>query len=61
MAPEIVNDEKDLSKGDLRRIGIIIYYMYFQEYIYNGKNEHICYLKILFLEKKNWNQLMIKN
>ena len=39
MAPEIINDEENLSKSDLWSIGIIIYYMYFKEYPYNGKNE----------------------
>ena len=40
-APEILLDEEDLSKSDLWSIGIIIYYMYFKEYPYKGKNEHI--------------------
>ena len=37
MAPEILNDEENLSKSDLWSIGIIIYFMYFKEYPYNGK------------------------
>ena len=41
MAPEIIKDEKDISKSDLWSLGVLIYYMYFKEYPYNGKNEHI--------------------
>ncbi len=40
MAPEIIKDEEDKSKSDLWSLGIIIYYMYFKEYPYNGKNEY---------------------
>jgi serine/threonine-protein kinase ULK/ATG1 len=39
MSPEVLNGEEDLSKTDLWSLGIIIYYMYFKEYPYNGKNE----------------------
>ena len=39
MAPEIINKEKDLTKSDLWSIGIIIYYLYFKQYPFNGKNE----------------------
>ena len=39
MAPEILEDGKDLSKSDLWSLGILIYYMYFKEYPYNGKND----------------------
>jgi len=46
MAPEIINDEKDLSKSDLWSLGIIIYYLYFKEYPYNGKNEHMLFKDI---------------
>ena len=41
MAPEVINDEKDISKCDLWSLGVIIYYMYFNEYPYNGRNEHL--------------------
>ena len=39
MAPEIINNEEDLSKSVLWCLGIIIYYLCFKEYPYNGKNE----------------------
>ena len=64
MAPEILNDEKDLSKGDLWSIGIIIYYMYFNEYPYNGKNEHMLFKditsgkKLKSIDDKELNDLM---
>ena len=41
MSPEVLNGEEDLSKTDLWSLGIIIYYMYFKEYPYNGKNEFL--------------------
>ena len=41
ISPEILNDKEDISKCDLWSLGIIIYYMYFQNYPYNGKNEFI--------------------
>ncbi len=50
MAPEILNDEENLSKSDSRSIGIIIYFMYFKEYHIMEKM-NIFYLKILILEK----------
>lgn len=40
IAPEILKDEKNLLKCDLWSIGIIIYYMYFKEYPFNGKNKN---------------------
>jgi serine/threonine protein kinase len=39
MSPEVLNGEEYLSKTDLWSLGIIIYYMYFKEYPYNGNNE----------------------
>ena len=39
LAPEIINAEENLTKSDLWSLGVIIYYMYFKEYPYNGKNE----------------------
>ena len=39
MAPEVLEDEKDISKSDLWSIGILIYYMFFKDYPYNGTNE----------------------
>ena len=41
IALEFLNDDDDKSKSDLWSLGIIIYYMYFQNYPYNGKNEFI--------------------
>ena len=40
LAPEVLEEGKDLSKSDLWSLGILIYYMYFKEYPYNGKNEN---------------------
>ena len=51
MAPEVMNDEEDLSKSDLWSLGILIYYMYFKEYPYNGNNE-ITLLNDINFEKK---------
>ena len=39
MAPEILKDEETSNKCDLWSLGIIIYYLLFKEYPYNGKNE----------------------
>ena len=41
MAPEVLKGEKDLIgyKSDIWSLGIIIYYMLFKEYPYNGKME----------------------
>jgi len=46
MAPGIINDENDLSKCNLWSIGIIIYFMYFKEYPYYGKNDYLLYQNI---------------
>ena len=42
MAPEVLKGENDLicDKSDIWSLGIIIYYMLFKEYPYNGKNEY---------------------
>ena len=42
MAPEVLNDQKELinSKCDIWSLGIIIYYLLFKEYPYNGNNEY---------------------
>ena len=42
MAPEILNDKIDLicSKSDIWSLGILIYYMLFKEYPFNGKGEY---------------------
>ena len=64
MAPEILNDEKDLSKSDLWSLGIIIYYIYFKEYPYYGKNDHLLFndihsgKKIKSIDNKELNDLM---
>ena len=56
MAPEVMNGEKDLSKCDLWSLGVIIYYMYFNEYPFNGNTEHILYNDIISKKKlKNIN------
>jgi serine/threonine protein kinase len=64
MAPEILNDEKDLSKSDLWSLGIIIYYIYFKEYPYYSKNDHLLFndihsgKKIKSIDNKELNDLM---
>ena len=40
-APEILKGESISKKSDLWSLGIIIYYMLFKEYPYNGKTEEI--------------------
>ena len=42
MAPEVLKGQNDLicSKSDIWSLGIIIYYMLFKEYPYNGINEY---------------------
>ena len=42
MAPEVLKDEKKIinSKSNIWSLGIIIYYMLFKEYPYNGKVEY---------------------
>ena len=42
MAPEVLNGENELicDKSDIWSLGIIIYYMLFKEYPYNGQNEY---------------------
>ena len=41
MSPEILNGKENLisNKSDIWSLGIIIYYMLFKEYPYNGKTE----------------------
>ena len=66
ISPEILNNEKDLSKSDLWSIGIIIYFMYFKEYPYIGKNELMLFKdinsgkKLKSIENKELNDLMNK-
>ena len=42
MAPEVLKDEKELinSKSDIWSLGIIIYYLLFKEYPFNGNGEY---------------------
>ena len=40
IAPEILNEESISKKSDLWSLGIIIYYMLFKEYPYNGEIEY---------------------
>ncbi len=42
MAPEVLKGQNDLicDKSDIWSLGIIIYYMLFKEYPYNGQNEY---------------------
>ena len=42
MAPEVLRDEKEIinEKCDIWSLGILIYYMLFKEYLYNGNNEY---------------------
>ena len=42
MAPEVLKGQNNLicSKSDIWSLGIIIYYMLFKEYPYNGENEY---------------------
>ena len=44
--PELITGENDLLKCDLWSLGILIYYMYFKKYPYNGKNEIMLYKDI---------------
>ncbi len=39
ISPEILNNEKDLSKSDIWSLGIIIYYMLYKKYPYEWKGE----------------------
>ena len=66
MAPEVLEDGKDLSKSDLWSLGILIYYMYFREYPYNGKNDVLLLKdinsgkKLQIIENEELNDLMMK-
>ena len=66
ISPEKLNDEEDLSKSDLWSIGIIIYYMYFKQYPYNGQNELMLLencksgKKLEIIENEELNDLMNK-
>ena len=39
MAPEVLENENILDKSDIWSLRIIIYYLLFNEYLYNGKTE----------------------
>ena len=41
MAPEVLKKEIITSKSDIWSLGIIIYYLYFKEYPYNGREYNI--------------------
>ena len=64
MAPEIFKDKLKTNKCDLWSLGIIIYYLLFKEYPYNGINEYILYQDIISgkdlkkCENKELNDLM---
>ena len=49
MAPEVLKGQNDLicDKSDIWSLGIIIYYMLFKEYPYNGKTEVNIYNQII--------------
>ena len=47
MAPEILLDESYNYKIDLYSLGVTLYYLIFDEYPYNGKNEFILYKDII--------------
>ena len=64
--PEVINGENDLVKCDLWSIGIIIYYMYFKKYPYEGMNEFMLMKdinsqkKLETIENNELNDLMNK-
>ncbi len=66
IAPEIFNNEDDLSKCVLWSLGIVIYYMYFKEYLYEGKNEFLLFhdikseKKLKPIDNKELNDLINK-
>ena len=66
IAPEILNNEDDLSKCVLWSLGIVIYYMYFKEYLYEGKNEFLLFhdikseKKLKPIDNKELNDLINK-
>jgi len=47
IVPEILKTEELLSKNDIWSLGILIYYMLFKEYPFNGKNKVIEYNEII--------------
>ncbi len=61
ISPEIFSDGDNFSKVDLWSIGIIIYYLYFEEYPYNGRTGFSLYndmasgkqLKLIYNEDLN--------
>ena len=59
MAPEVLKGENDLicDKSDIWSLGIIIYYMLFKEYPYNGKNIHEQIISNKQLKKTNNEEL----
>ena len=51
MAPEILKNEKEIinEKCDIWSLGILIYYMLFKEYPYNGKQKYQIIIQFLIL------------
>ena len=47
LAPEILKSGKFSSKSDIWSLGILIYYLCFKEYPFNGKNKVIVYNEII--------------
>jgi serine/threonine protein kinase len=59
MAPEVLKGQNNLicDKSDIWSLGIIIYYMLFKEYPYNGKNIHEQIISNKQLKKTNNEEL----
>ena len=66
MAPEVLNGKELSNKSDIWSLGIIIYFLLFKEYPYNGNNEVLLFndinsgKKLKNCENKELNDLMNK-